>query len=346
MPNDTMARSALRQTVREKCSKAPARLPPGRMNRRSGGSSASSRSIAVFEPRNVGARHGDFRSVRDFPSRIGQASPNREEVFLKLLEQVGQGLRPAPPGLSPFQGRRSARQRRHRPPLWDPISTHARHRRARSGPGHPFACKSSWPPVYVRRPARREAPRAARGTGAAGIPPQAARLVRPPWPDAPMARDVGSLPHSGIRNHAAADAGRSRAAEISRVARQVPVVRSAGGGAGKGSHRARGIRSATTSAQSGCRRSRAKRSRTTAESCRRTSRRCCRSRASANTPPAPSAASPSASARRFSIPTWRACCSASSSAAGTRRRTRPNVSSGAFPHRSCLRADHLISIRR
>ena len=37
--------SARRHTVLEKCSSAPARLPPGRMKRRSGGSSASSRSI-------------------------------------------------------------------------------------------------------------------------------------------------------------------------------------------------------------------------------------------------------------------------------------------------------------
>ena len=48
----------------------------------------------------------------------------------------------------------------------------------------------------------------------------------------------------------------------------------------------------------------------------RTRRRCCRSRASAPTRPAPSAASRFASARRFSTPTSRACCFASSSAQG------------------------------
>ena len=55
---------------------------------------------------------------------------------------------------------------------------------------------------------------------------------------------------------------------------------------------------------------------TTAASCRPTRRRCCRSRASAPTPPARSAASRSASAPPSSTPTSRACCSASSSAKG------------------------------
>ena len=60
----------------------------------------------------------------------------------------------------------------------------------------------------------------------------------------------------------------------------------------------------------------------TAARCRRTKRRCCRSRASANTPPARSSASRSASARRSSTPTSRACCFACSSAPAIRRRTR------------------------
>src|SRR5262249_50943255 len=45
-PSVTQARSARRQTVRQKCSAAPAREPPGRMKLRISGSSAVSRSIS------------------------------------------------------------------------------------------------------------------------------------------------------------------------------------------------------------------------------------------------------------------------------------------------------------
>ena len=55
----------------------------------------------------------------------------------------------------------------------------------------------------------------------------AARLVRPQRPDAAVARDVRSVPHPRVGNHAAADAGRSRAAEVPRVARQVSLARGA-----------------------------------------------------------------------------------------------------------------------
>ena len=139
---------------------------------------------------------------------------------------------------------------------------------------------------------------------------------RPPRPRSAVAQDRRPVPHPRVRDHAAADAGRSRAAEVRRVARQISVVRRARRGARAGRHRRPGIRSATTSGRSGCRRSRARRSRDTAASCRPTRRRCCRSRASAPTRPARSAASRSASAPRFSTPTSRACCSASSSATG------------------------------
>ena len=54
----------------------------------------------------------------------------------------------------------------------------------------------------------------------------------------------------------------------------------------------------------------------------RRARRCCRSRESAPTRPARSAASPSASARRSSTPTSRACCFGCSSAGAIRRATR------------------------
>ena len=72
------------------------------------------------------------------------------------------------------------------------------------------------------------------------------------------------VPHSRVGNHAAADAGRSRAAEVPRVARQISVVRGARRCAGSATSPEPGIRSATTSARSACRRSRARRWRTTA----------------------------------------------------------------------------------
>ena len=56
--------------------------------------------------------------------------------------------------------------------------------------------------------------------------------------------------------------------------------------------------------------------------CPMTKRRCCRSRASAGTRPARSAASRSASVRRSSTPTSRACFSGCSSPKATRRATR------------------------
>ena len=132
-----------------------------------------------------------------------------------------------------------------------------------------------------------------------------------------MAQDRRSVPHPRLRDHAAADAGRSRAAEVRRVAGQVSVART----------RWRRRRSGEVTddvvsarlqhpAASGCRSIAREAVARTAASCRPTRRRCCRSRASAPTPPARSAASRSASAPRFSTPTSRACCSASSSAKG------------------------------
>ena len=66
------------------------------------------------------------------------------------------------------------------------------------------------------------------------FPAAAADLVRPPRPRSAVAQDRRSVPHPRVRNHAAADAGRSRAAEVRRVARQVPLDGGAGRGAGAG----------------------------------------------------------------------------------------------------------------
>src|SRR6185436_8915790 len=57
----------------------------------------------------------------------------------------------------------------------------------------------------------------------------AARVVRPPRTYAAMARDLRSVPHPRVGNHAPADAGRSRAAEIPRMAGEVSDARGARG---------------------------------------------------------------------------------------------------------------------
>src|SRR6185295_17171419 len=59
------------------------------------------------------------------------------------------------------------------------------------------------------------------------VPPHAAALVPRTWTIPAVARDERPVPHPGVRGDAAADAGGSRAAEVPRVAGEVPVARSA-----------------------------------------------------------------------------------------------------------------------
>ena len=154
------------------------------------------------------------------------------------------------------------------------------------------------------------------------LPAPPARVVSPLRARSAVAPDEGSVPHPRLRGDAAADAGRSRAAEVSRSgcrstrrSRRWPRRK-------RPTSPTRGGRSATTSGRSGSTPSPASRWRATAASCPRMRRRCSRSRASASTRPAPSSASPSASAPRFSTPTSRACSFACSSAAARSRATR------------------------
>ena len=69
------------------------------------------------------------------------------------------------------------------------------------------------------------------------IPAAAARLVSTERARSALAADHRSVSHPGVRGDAAADAGRSRAAEIRGVAGKVPDVRGARGGAGGRCHR-------------------------------------------------------------------------------------------------------------
>ena len=59
---------------------------------------------------------------------------------------------------------------------------------------------------------------------AATLPPPPAHLVSQPRARPAVAQDRRPVPHPRLRDHAAADAGRSRAAEVPRVARQVSVA--------------------------------------------------------------------------------------------------------------------------
>ena len=164
--------------------------------------------------------------------------------------------------------------------------------------------------------------------------------------DLPWRKTERPVPHPRVRDHAAADPGRPRAAEIPRMVGEVPVARRLGGGARAGSHRylvsARLQHPAEAPADHRPRIGR----RTTAARCRPTRRRCVRSRESARTRRARSGASPSASARRFWIRTSPASCSGSSSAPAIRRATRRNAICGRSPRRWCQPATSSISIRR
>ena len=94
--------------------------------------------------------------------------------------------------------------------------------------------------------------------------------------------------HPRVRGDAAADAGRSGAAEVPRVAGEVSDAARRWRPRRKRTSRRPGGPLATTSVRGGCMRSRANRSIATAASCQATRRRCGRSRASASTPRAPS----------------------------------------------------------
>ena len=161
------------------------------------------------------------------------------------------------------------------------------------------------------------------------LPTPPAGVVPPERPGSAVAPNQRPVSHPGVGSDAAADPGRSGAAEVRRVADQVPDTR--------GTRRGRRNRRVGNLAAARLQRPPASPARhcprvgrdDTAARCRRTKRRCSRSRASARTPPARCAASLSASARPSSTPTSHACCSECSSAAARRRRTRCAGTSGA-----------------
>ena len=121
---------------------------------------------------------------------------------------------------------------------------------ATSGTKTPKLWKTGLTPIY-----------AANACSQTVVSAPAAGVVPAARPRSALARDARSVPHPRLRNHAAADAGRPRPAEVPRVARSVPDVRGARRRARSRRRQAPGIRSATTSGRAGCRPSRANRSR-------------------------------------------------------------------------------------
>src|SRR5262249_48084736 len=77
-------------------------------------------------------------------------------------------------------------------------------------------------------------PQDSRARGATAVPAPPARLVPQERARPSMAPDNRSVPHPRLRSDAPADAGRSRAAEVSRVAREISQPARVGGGAGGG----------------------------------------------------------------------------------------------------------------
>ena len=132
---------------------------------------------------------------------------------------------------APGRARRSARRPRRRRRRADRPCDARRRRTATSRRYRRCACRFSRRRII--RDARHEEPRAPRSP----VPAPADRrrfrqrlldVVRPPRPRPAVAQDRRPVPHPRVRDHAAADAGRSRAAEVPRVARQIPVARGAG----------------------------------------------------------------------------------------------------------------------
>ena len=82
-----MRRSARRQTARATCSAAPAGLPPARMNRRSGGNSASYRSITCSSRvTSSSPKRGLGDAGGQFFAGIGELRAEREQVLLETHE--------------------------------------------------------------------------------------------------------------------------------------------------------------------------------------------------------------------------------------------------------------------
>ena len=127
----TIARSARRQIVRATCSAAPAGDPPARMNRRSGGSSASRLIDPALEPRDV---VGADRRLGDAFGDPAAGSASRAPSA-KRSRWIARSSRQRPrraPTRAPGRARRPARRRPRTRRRGGPLSTRACRRRGRS----------------------------------------------------------------------------------------------------------------------------------------------------------------------------------------------------------------------
>ena len=211
--------------MRATWSAAPAGAPPARMNRRSGGSSASRRSISALEPCRRRRRRATalVDARRDPLARIGQLRAEREQVALNANERLVEigieagGARQAEPGVQlvdlavgvdagvGLADARAVEQRRLAGVAGARVDFHGRREIIRDAPETP---PSRQPPARIA--CRRRRPPA--------LPAAAAHLVPAPRPRPAVAEDRRPVPHPRLGDHAAADAGRSRAAEVRRVA--------------------------------------------------------------------------------------------------------------------------------
>ena len=229
-----MRRSARRQTVRATCSAAPAGDPPARMKRRSGGRSASSRSI-VRSRRATSASPSDALATRlgDRVGRIGELGAERRTGRAGSAPARRRTRRR---GARRARGRatRSARRLRRTHRRGRRSCSRACRRRAMCRRRRRCACRFSLTRI-IQMPAKRDrqktksqAAAAAEAARSPTLPDAPADVVPPARPRSAVADDRRSVPHPRLGDHAAADAGRSRAAEVRGVAREISVVRRAG----------------------------------------------------------------------------------------------------------------------
>ena len=316
-----MRRSARRQTVRATCSAAPAGAPPARMKRRSGGSSASSRSISCSSRATSSSPSAAFVTRGgDLVAGIGELGAEREQIALNVHElrrrasaSSADGAGEAEPGveLVDFAVRVDARV----------VFRDARAVEERCLAGVAGARVDFHGRRLYEMPSTRHESRSA----LAGLPPPPdrrrfrQRLLT--W----YRRHGRDLPWRKTDDpyHILVSEIMLQQTQVDRVlpkyAEWLDKYPSLDALADAPEHEVtEDLVSARLQhpAEAAADASRASRWRATAASCRPTRRRCCRSRASAPTRPARSAASRFASAPPFSTPTSRACCSACSSATG------------------------------
>ena len=314
----------------------------------------------AFEPGDVLVRDRCLRHAAGDPMRgIGEPRAEREQIALDPLQhrqsssasQAGRAARPShalSSSTSPYAATRGsdlARACRRRAPSprcrrsWCRFSLERLSYQA--SPGIPHVMP---PRTKTRAGARRQPrPRRCRPGRRQRFRRRLLDWYRTQRPRPAVAADQRPVPHPRVRGDAAADAGRSRAAEVrTSGSTKYPSLEALADAPTKRTSRRPGVRSATTSGPGGSTRSRASRSRATAAQLPSDEATLLSFKGIGAYTAGAVRASRSASARPSSTPTSRACSSASSSAAATRRRTRCSrhlwsVSRTVLPHAARVR---------